>query len=106
MAQSVIEENLEEQNTDDADSVGQELAQSPFSMVADADEEVDPDEGTVEEVVEVEEVESEENKEADVMPMANPFAAGDSDQPHTVTQEDHDRIEDLLKQFRDRYGRE
>ena len=40
------------------------------------------------------------------MPMANPFAAGDSDQPHTVTQEDHDRIEDLLKQFRDRYGRE
>lgn len=106
VAPSVIEENLEEQNTDDADSVGQELAPSPFSMVADADEEVDPDEGTVEEVVEVEEVESEENKEADVMPMANPFAAGDSDQPHTVTQEDHDRIEDLLKQFRDRYGRE
>ncbi|MGB2266402.1 MAG: hypothetical protein ACPIB0_06145 [Akkermansiaceae bacterium] len=26
--------------------------------------------------------------------------------PHTVTQEDHDRVEDLLKQFRDRYGRE
>ena len=106
VAPSVIEENLEEQNTDDADSVGQELAPSPFSMVADADEEVDPDEGAVEEVEEVEEVESEEIKEADVMPMANPFAAGDSDQPHTVTQEDHDRIEDLLKQFRDRYGRE
>ena len=63
-------------------------------------------EGAVEEVEEVEEVESEEIKEADVMPMANPFATGDGDQPHTVTQEDHDRIEDLLKQFRDRYGRE
>ena len=75
-------------------------------MVEDEDEAVDPDEGTVEEVEEVEEVESEEIKEADVMPMANPFAAGDGDQPHTVTQEDHDRIEDLLKQFRDRYGRE
>ena len=40
------------------------------------------------------------------MPVSNPFLAGDEDQPHTVTQEDHDRIEDLLKQFRDRYGRE
>ena len=26
--------------------------------------------------------------------------------PHTVTEEDHERIEDLLRQFRDRYGRE
>ncbi len=121
VATSVIEENLEEQNTDDADPVAQELAPSPFSMVADTnadtDAEVDPDEealNTIQSpfdmnegaVEEVEEVESEEIKEADVMPMANPFATGDGDQPHTVTQEDHDRIEDLLKQFRDRYGRE
>ena len=37
VATSVIEENLEEQNTDDADPVAQELAPSPFSMVADTD---------------------------------------------------------------------
>ena len=35
-----------------------------------------------------------------------PSAIEAGERPHAVTQEDHDRIEDLLRQFRDRYGRE
>ena len=114
---SVIEQNLKEQNVDDSEPIGQDLEPSPFSRVPDADSEegADGDAASIiqspfdidESPFESEESEeSEEIKEADVMPVANPFLAGDDDQPHTVTQEDHDRIEDLLKQFRDRYGRE
>ena len=111
---SVLEQDLEQQNAEDPEPVAQDLDPSPFSRVpeVDADEDsvstiqspFDIDENPIEESEESEE--SEEIKEADVMPVANPFLAGDEDQPHTVTQEDHDRIEDLLKQFRDRYGRE
>lgn len=106
-----IEQDLEQPQTEDPEPVVQDLEPSPFSKVpeVDADEDsvstiqspFDIDEGPIEESEE-----SEEIKEADVMSVANPFLAGDEDQPHTVTQEDHDRIEDLLKQFRDRYGRE
>lgn len=44
--------------------------------------------------------------------QARPFTqaaqeqAGDVPQPHTVTSEDQEKVEDLLRQFRDRYGRD
>ena len=117
-ATNAFGKDLEDENIDNSEPEAQDLAPSPFSMAADAEVDTDEDtvntiqspfdmdESPVEEVEEVESEESEEIKEADVMPVSNPFLAGDEDQPHTVTQEDHDRIEDLLKQFRDRYGRE
>jgi len=38
--------------------------------------------------------------------ISNPFDVDDEVEAHTVTHEDHERVEDLLRQFRDRYGRE
>ncbi|MCP5535783.1 MAG: hypothetical protein H7A51_06050 [Akkermansiaceae bacterium] len=41
------------------------------------------------------------------VPADSPFRVDDGKTPpHQVTQNDHEKVEDLLKQFRDRYGRE
>ncbi len=41
------------------------------------------------------------------VPENSPFQVDEGKTPgHTVTDDDHDKVEDLLKQFRDRYGRD
>ncbi len=41
------------------------------------------------------------------VPSASPFSlAEEASSVHEVTEEDHEKVEDLLKQFRNRYGRE
>ncbi|MFK7909602.1 MAG: hypothetical protein AB8F34_03275 [Akkermansiaceae bacterium] len=39
------------------------------------------------------------------IPQAQPIASPETE-PHSVTDDDHEKVEDLLKQFRERYGRD
>ncbi len=72
----------------------------PDSASGDADEQAQDDEG------EEQQADEEAAASSDDIKVPNPVEVDGEVQPHTVTQEDHDRVEDLLKQFRDRYGRE
>lgn len=47
-------------------------------------------------------------KSEEPLPIAQPFSASQSEdapQPHSVTTDDHEKVDELLRQFRDRYGR-
>lgn len=94
-----------EQEAGELEPAEPEGAKSPFLTEQDASSE---DSSPGDDVVDAGEPESAEEETADTYDVetSSPPPEDEEAKPHTVTQEDHDRVEDLLKQFRDRYGRE
>ncbi len=89
-------------SNDDSDPTTDEPEQDPAKG-----DETEQDKAGQDEAEESEE--SEESEEGVLVKdaaISNPFDVDDEVEAHTVTHEDHERVEDLLRQFRDRYGRE